>query len=64
MTERGEKLIFREIGARFFRQLNVCLLQLFLTILELRRKRLRLLKQVFRPGVCFDGMEDNADALR
>jgi hypothetical protein len=51
VAEHGEKLIFRQIGARFFLQFLVGFLQFFLTFLQLGREGLRLLEQIFRPRV-------------
>ena len=63
VTERGKKPILREIRTRFFLQLLVRFLELLLAALELSRERLRLLKQIFRPRVRLNSIEDNADAL-
>ena len=63
MTERGKESVFREIRARLFLQFLVGFLQLLLAPLEFRRERLRLLKEIFRPRVCFDRIQDNSNAL-
>src|SRR5882724_1922615 len=64
VAEHGKKLIFREIRACLFLQLQVRFLQLVLSILEFHSEQLRLFEQVFRPRVCSNRIEDNADALR
>src|SRR6266403_5505528 len=63
MTEHGEKLIFREIRARFFLQFLVGFLQFWLTFLQFAREGLRLLEKIFRPRVGFNGVKHNADTL-
>src|SRR5437660_10960760 len=63
MTEHGEKLIFREIRARFFLHLLVGLLQFLLTFLQFGREGLRLLEKIFRPRIGFNGVKHDADTL-
>ena len=63
MTEHGEKLIFREIGARFFLQFLVGFLQFLLTFLQFAREGLRLLEKIFRPRVGFNGVKHDTDTL-
>src|SRR2546423_14891137 len=63
VTEHRENLVFREIGTRLFLQLLVGLLQFLLPFLQLDRERLGLLQEVFRAGVCFDSVEDDANTF-
>ena len=48
----------------FLFQLLIGLLQFLLPALQLLRKRLRLFEQILGSGVRFDGVDDDADALR
>src|SRR5258708_1803738 len=64
MTEHGEKLIFREIRARFFLQLLVGFLQFLLTFLQFAREGLRLLEKIFRARIGFNSVKHDADTLR
>ena len=48
----------------FFFQLLIGLLQFLLPALQFLRKRLRLFEQILGSGVRFDGVDDDADALR
>ena len=56
MAEHGQKVVLRQIRARLFLELQVCLLQL-------RGERLRLFEQVFCLRACFDRIEHDADAF-
>ena len=63
MAEHREKLILRQVRARFFLQLKIRLLQFFLPFLQFARERLRLFEQVFRARIRLDSIENDADAL-
>ena len=57
MAEHGEELILGQVRPGLF-------LQLLVRLLQLRGKRLRLLEQVLRARICFDRMQNDADAFR
>src|SRR5437016_986716 len=56
VTEHGEELVLREVGARFF-------LKFLVGILKFGCERLGLSEQVFRLGVRFDRVQNNSDAF-